>query len=349
MNGDSVPTLQPGQAAGLSVVIISYNTRELLLDCLRSVYENRDGLRLEVFVVDNGSADGSVEAARARFPEAVVIANPDNRGFAAANNQAIRLAKGAAVLLLNSDTVVCPGALSGSFRYLMEHPQTGVLGCRLLNLDGSFQSSYFRRVRLGFLVLTHLLGIQLLTPRFLPNELARYWGKVFEAPAEVEVVAGCFFMVRREVIEKTGLLDEEFFFYGEEEEWTHRISRAGWGILYYPLASVYHLHGASSSKEEGSVNMRRLGRKAQLLNLHKQRGWAAAWTGNLIMTAGLILRLPLWGAAAVRNAVAPAGRGAMRWQIIGELAAFHLAGLVRPVWRGRSAPAGARPAGKGAA
>jgi GT2 family glycosyltransferase len=232
------------------------------------------------------------------FPSVVLIQNTTNMGFAAANNQGLRVCSGELILLLNSDTQILPGTIDKCVCYMDQHPETGVLGCRVLYPDGSFQSSFFRFQGLWDLLMSHCLGLhpivgiaQRLGFKHL-NFPYRYWGRVFTSDVEVDVVAGCYLLVRKTVVAQVGPLDESFYFYGEEEEWCFRIKRAGWKVVYFPYAEIIHVHGASSAKAPLMAVL--ASRRARLGVLEKTRGPFAAWLGNLIMTSGLIPRLPFW-------------------------------------------------------
>lgn len=314
----------------LSIVIVNWNGLAVLRNCLGSIFASPQGIRFEVIVVDNASHDDSTATIEREFPQVVILRNQQNLGFAAANNQAFALARGRCVLLLNNDTLVLPGALAESVRYLDGHPQVGALGCRVEYPDGSFQSSYYRVHDLWDLLTTRLLPFDLVPKNRLNR--SRYWGKIFSQPQEVEVVAGCFFLVRRQVIDEVGLLDEDFFMYGEEEEWCFRIRQNGWKIIYHPGVRIIHLHGFSARKARKAMNL--ITRKSPLLVLEKTQGVWAAWTGNIFMMTGALIRLPLWLLGDMvkgkqMDSISTLVRGRM------TVLRFHLAGLFRPVWRQR--------------
>ena len=314
----------------LSIIIVNWNTRALLQQCLESIYASACRVPLEIIVVDNGSHDDSLAMLQTSFPAVRVIANGANLGFAAANNRGLRLATGPYLLLLNSDTLLQGDTLGPCIAYLEAHPRIGVLGCRVLNVDGSFQSSYYRFDSLADLVLRYCLFFR--QPALLLrrcglrtfNFPSRYWGRVFRAPTEVDVIAGCFLLVRRTVIAQVGPLDEDFFFYGEDQEWCARIKRAGWSIVYYPEAAITHVHGASSEKA-ATPNL--MMRKASLLAFRKRRGPWYAWCANVIMTLGELLRLPFYVLRQWRSARRPGApdRSPAPYAILH----FHLVSLFR--------------------
>ncbi|MCX8067579.1 MAG: glycosyltransferase family 2 protein [Anaerolineae bacterium] len=230
----------------LSVLIVNWNVRDLLRRCLRSVLVNSPSCQLEIIVVDNGSTDGSVEMVRTEFPQVLLIANPDNRGFPAANNQGLAVARGRYVLLLNPDTEVVGNALETMIAFADAHPDVGVVGPQLLNPDGTIQSSRRRFPTLATAIFEST-WLQPYAPRRL---LTRYY--VLDRPdgeiQDVDWVTGAALMARREAIEQVGPLDEGFFMYSEELDWCRRFRDAGWRVVYLPTAQVVHYGGKSSEQ-----------------------------------------------------------------------------------------------------
>ncbi len=202
--------------------------------------------RLEIIVVDNASADGSVEMVRAEFPRVRLIANVDNRGFPAANNQGIALARGRYVLLLNPDTEVVGNALAAMVTYADAHPDVGVVGPQLLNPDGSVQSSRRRFPTLA----TAFLESTWLQPYAPRRVLERYYilDRSDDETQDVDWVKGAALMARGEAIQQVGLMDEDFFMYSEELDWCRRFREAGWRIVYLPSAQIVHYEGKSSEQ-----------------------------------------------------------------------------------------------------
>jgi len=227
----------------LSIIIVNWNTRDLLDACLASVYASTGGLQLEVFVVDNASGDGSAAMVRTRYPHVRLIENFENRGFAAANNQAIALSAGRYVLLLNSDTELASDALSYLVRFMDAHPRAGAVGPLLLNADGSLQPSC-HPVLTPWREFWRLLFLD----RVLP--LATYpmhrWDR--ETPREVEVIKGACLLLRAEALAQVGLLDERYFVYTEEMDLCARLLAAGWANHWEPRARVTH-YGERSTRQ----------------------------------------------------------------------------------------------------
>lgn len=234
----------------LSIVIVSWRVRDLLSQCLKSIYENTEGLDLEVFVVDNDSQDGTADLVRYKFPQVHLIANKFNQGFAKANNQALRLARGNYVLLLNPDTQILPGNFKSMLKFMEQNPNYGLAGCRLLNPDNSLQPSVRR-----FPSFWDQFLLLLKVPHLLPNlsVFKKYLAKDFdyEEPAEVDQIMGAFFWLRKEVLEKVGLLDEGFWIWFEEVDYCRRLHNSGWKIGYNPDAEIIHHFGQSFKQRLG--------------------------------------------------------------------------------------------------
>ncbi|MBI2953400.1 MAG: glycosyltransferase family 2 protein [Chloroflexi bacterium] len=271
----------------LSVAIVSYNTRELLRDCLRSVFAcascpGRKPLSLEVWVVDNASPDGSAAMVRRDFPAVKLIENDANAGFAAATNQALRGAAARHVLLLNPDTVVQGDALQRLIAFLEGHQEVGVVGPGLLNADGSFQHSCFRFPNLWM----SFFDFFPLNRRLIDSRLnGRYPRRSYGAPFPIDHPLGACLMARQEVFDQVGLLDEDFYIYCEEIDWCMRVSRAGWEIYCVPEASVVHYGGQSTRQFRGRM----------LVELHRSRnklfrkhyGGFFRWMARQIVRLGL--------------------------------------------------------------
>jgi N-acetylglucosaminyl-diphospho-decaprenol L-rhamnosyltransferase len=234
-------------SAVLSVIIVNWNVRDLLQRALASVSASWDGKPgLEIIVVDNASHDESVAMLHAGFPEVVVIANTENRGFTGGNNQGLAAATGDFLLLLNPDTEIVDDALPRMVKYLQAHPDVGMVGPQLLNPDGSMQSSrrHFPTLPVLFLESTWL-------ERLAPRELLRHYYAQEEpdsAIQDVDWITGAAMLTRREAFAQVGGMDEGFFMYSEEMDWCRRIREAGWRVVYFPEAHVVHHEGKSSEQ-----------------------------------------------------------------------------------------------------
>ncbi len=227
----------------LSIVIVAWNVRDLVLDCLASIEDAKLGISYEVIVVDNGSVDGTVEATQRQFPETHVIALPKNIGFGAGNNQGLLKMNGRHAVLLNSDTIVLPGGLERCVRYLDDNPGVGVVGPQLLNPDRSKQNCIHNVPTLTSEIVSQSLLRRLFPSRY-PNKYVDY-----SEPIDVEAVLGACLFVRAEVIQAVGLIDEDYFFFLEETDWCHRIRCKGWRVAHIPDSYVIHLYGESTKKK----------------------------------------------------------------------------------------------------
>lgn len=232
----------------VSIVIVNWNTKELLLDCVQSLFDETLDSRIEIIVVDNASTDGSVDALRERFPQVRVFENSANLGFAKANNVGIRKASGRYVCLVNSDIVLLDRCIDRMCRFMDDCPDVGALGpatvdgeMRARNNCREFPS--LRNLMCEALYLNQLFpGVHLLRGRILDNPSS-------VETRSVEVLSGCLLMIRRETLKDVGLLDESFFIYGEDNDWCKRADMAGWKRQLYVNARAIHYGGASSSKK----------------------------------------------------------------------------------------------------
>lgn len=222
----------------LSVIILNYNTKNLLHDCLQSVLASTGTYQIETIVSDNGSKDGSVEMLKSKFPQVRLLENNANLGFSKGNNVAIKLAQGRHILLLNSDTVVQPDAFAKMIAKADSDSQIGALGPKILLTNGELDPSARRNFPNPTNAFLRLFGMK----RFSNYNIT---GPI-DQEMEVEAIMGACMLVPRPVLEKVGVLDEEFFFYGEDLDWCYRIKEAGYKIVYYPAAQILHLKSASS-------------------------------------------------------------------------------------------------------
>lgn len=230
----------------LSVIILSYNVRDLLALAIRTARAAAHDIDAEIIVVDNDSADGSAEMVEERFPDVTLIRSGGNIGFAAGNNVGMREARGRYVLLLNPDVLVHPNAFKTLVAYLDAHPGTGAAGGRIIRPDGTPDPSAKRGFPSPSAAFYRMVGLSYLFPR--SSRFGRY-NLTFmddESQSDVDALSGCFMCVRREVIDAVGGLDEEFFMYGEDLDWSYRIREAGWKIAYLPDAEIVHFKGEST-------------------------------------------------------------------------------------------------------
>lgn len=237
----------------LSIVIVNYNTKDLLKQTIESVINNTKGIEYEIWVVDNSSKDGSVEMVQEEFKDVKLIASKENLGFPKGNNVAIKKATGRYILLLNSDTKVIGDNLQHCVSYMDQHEEIGALGCKVELPDGTLDHACKR----GFPTPEASLYYFLKLNKIMKNKrkygayTASYLGE--DEIGEVDALMGAFMMIPRTVIDKIGMLDEEFFMYGEDIDWCYRIKEAGYKIMYYPKEKIIHYKGSSSKKKKAKT------------------------------------------------------------------------------------------------
>ena len=224
----------------LSVVIVSYNVRNYLEQCLQSVQRALEGIEGEVFVVDNHSDDDSVVTVREKYPWVRLIENQENLGFSKANNQAIRQSQAEYVLLLNPDTVVAEDTLRGVLTFMDEHPKAGGAGVMMCYEDGSRAPESRRALPTPWVAALKMLGF---TKRYYMSHLP------WDQPCRIEVISGAFCLLRHEALKTIGLLDEDFFMYGEDIDLSYRLLKGGWENWYLPY-SIIHYKGKSTQKSD---------------------------------------------------------------------------------------------------
>lgn len=247
----------------LSIIIISWNTCELLAGCLESIYRYPAGEAFDVWVVDNASSDASTDMLQKKYPQVRLITNPVNLGFAAANNQAARLTQGCYFLLLNPDTVLHVGCLATLCTHLDDHPQTGIAGPRILNPDGTLQvsaqpePSLLREIWRLF-HLDRLASVSQYKPSFFDDQ----------KPKAVDVLKGACLLLRRELTIENGLFDEQFFMYSEEVDLCTRVRKAGWRIDWVPAATITHYGGQSTRQNADDMFLELYRNKVKYFRKH---------------------------------------------------------------------------------
>lgn len=233
----------------ISILIVNYNTCRLTLDCLRSVYDSKTSYSYEIIVADNASSDESVQQIKENYPKVSLIVNQENLGFAKANNQAMEIAVGRYILLLNSDTIVQPDSLQTMVDFMDKHTKVGASGCKVILPDGSLDKACRRGFPTPSASFYYAFGFSKLFPtirRFNQYQLG------YLDPNEsyaIDCLVGAFILVRRATLQQVGGLDEAFFMYGEDIDWCYRIKQMGWDIWYHPATYIIHYKGASSRRK----------------------------------------------------------------------------------------------------
>lgn len=232
----------------LSVCIVTRTAKTILYDCLKSIRENTHTVRFEILVVDNDSRDGTVEMLRKEFPDVCVIVNDHNAGFTRPSNQALRACQGKYALLLNNDTLVPPGALDRLVEFMEAHPAVGICGPKVLNRDGTLQKQCRRSFATPWDLFCYFSGLSTLFPK--SRLFGRYLMTYMDGDTlhEADAISGSCMLLRREVMNQIGLLDERFFAYQEDADYCFRAKQAGWKVYYFPGAQIIHYGGMGGSR-----------------------------------------------------------------------------------------------------
>jgi len=249
----------------LSVVILSYNTKELLRNCLRSVFASKaGGYQIEVIVVDNASPDSSPKMVKEEFPEAKLIVNKENLGFAKGNNLALQRANGRYILFLNSDTEVTPEAFRKMIVFMDKNPKVGASTPKTMLFSGGMDPDCHRGFPTPWASFCYFLGLERLFPR------SKFFGRYHKfyldlnRPHEIDAGFGTFMFVRKETLAQVGNWDETYFFYGEDLDLFYRIKKAGWKVMFYPEPLVIHHKGASSGLRKESKGVTKASKETRI-------------------------------------------------------------------------------------
>jgi GT2 family glycosyltransferase len=296
--------------ARLSFILVNWNTKGHILEALRSIVDTVHDYRHEIFVVDNGSTDGSPEAIRKTFPRARLIRNEENLGFARAVNQALTQARGSYCMLVNSDARLTEGAIKTLTTFMEENPDVGIAGGQLMNEDGSRQNSIAPFPSLATELLNKRL-LRILFPRQYPGKERDY-----PAPLDVDSLVGACIIVRCQAIDEVGMLDEGYFFFMEETDWCLRLKKQGWRISFVPQARILHLQGASASLAKA---------EARIEYYRSRYRFFTKWHGRrrtAFLKIGLVLRLVV--EVAVNALLLWNKRYRTRWRTYCRLLSWHL-------------------------
>lgn len=287
----------------VSIIIVNYNTKDLLRDSIASIKKTTTGLTYEIVVSDNDSSDGSAEMIKDEFPDVILIENKINGGFAYANNKGIKVSNGNYIFLLNSDTIVLENSIMNMFKYMNEHNKIGILGPKLLNADLSEQTSVFAYPTIfkefaSIFELKKLLknrAIRKFVLKFadkaLPNDVNQYMKNFKENKSveQVEVLVGAALFIRKEVIDDIGGLDESYFMYYEEIDYCLKTHQNGWLLVFYPFSEIIHLIGQSSKKVSEITFKARY--KSMLHYFEKNHGKFKKFIVKCILVTGLRYRI----------------------------------------------------------
>ena len=276
----------------ISIVIVSWNTKKHLEECLTSLRTIDGNLSAEIIVVDNASSDGTPEMVRAQFPEVILIETGANLGFAGGNNVGIKEATGKYVCLINSDVNVPPDCLPKMFSYMEQQPAIGLLGPGMLGTDGRVHRSGMRFPTLWSLFLrAFFLDVLFKRSKFFGGYLMKDFR--FDRTTDIDVLNGWFWMARREALNQAGLLDERFFMYAEDVDWCKQFHLAGWRVVFYPEAKALHYGGASAANAPSRFNVEM--QRADLQYWKKYHGRVSLFFYLLIGCLSYAIRATGWG------------------------------------------------------
>jgi GT2 family glycosyltransferase len=312
----------PDQRVDVSIVIVNWNALPYLRNCLRSIAEQTRVCSYEIIVVDNDSHDGSQEMLRTEFPGVITVLNEQNVGFAGGNNQAMRMARGRYVLLLNPDTLVLDGAIDTCVAYAdaLRDDHVGVLGCQVWEDATTIQKTCFQFPS-PLNTLLSLLGMtrRFTKSRFLSRSEMRWWDRRDER--QVDVVSGMFMLVRRDALEQVGLMDEGYFMYAEEADWCYRFWQSGWSCLFTPRAQIMHLEGGANSTKLASARMY-VHLQKSILRFHRKNRGVIAWAlAQAIYAVLMPVRAATFGLLAL---VARSERWRAKYQQAAAATRYHL-------------------------
>jgi hypothetical protein len=297
----------------ISTIIVSYNTAHLLTKAVSALQAASDGFETEVFIVDNASSDGSVAVIQRNYPQYKLIVNDSNVGFGRANNQALSFATGQYILLLNTDAFVSPDTLRKTIAYMEANPRCGILGVRLEGRDGELQPSarYFPTPLSHFI---HRTGMH----RWFKNvQLVDDMGWDHSTVRHCDWVVGCFYLVRRELIEQVGLFDPRYFLYFEEVDHCFAAKRAGWDVVFYPYTTVVHL-GGESAKSSGEITKN--GRQISALQMESQLLFYRKNHGLGTVLLDVFLSITADFIVAIKSLAKPKSD----WEVVSGLRHFNL-------------------------
>lgn len=253
----------------LSIIVVSYNTKELLAECLSSVERAQKPKETEIFVVDNNSRDTTADFVKDKFPWVKLIHNSNNLGFSKANNQALKKASGQYILILNPDTKISRHTLTAMIKFMDKNPKVAVATCKVLLLNNSLDRDCRRHFPTPWRALTHFSGLSKI---FSGSQIfdQYYMGYLPDNKEhEIDSCVGAFMFVRKSAIDKVGLFDEDFFFYGEDLDWCWRFKEAGYKVVYTPITSISHYKGAASGMKPTSLHLSKATRESKRKALYE--------------------------------------------------------------------------------
>jgi GT2 family glycosyltransferase len=310
----------------VSIVVVNWNAKPLLRDCLRSI-SDQTRIPHEIIVIDNASHDGSTDMVRCEYPNVVLVANPDNRGFAAANNQGIALAKGRYILLLNPDTLILAGAIDKTVAFADARPGIGCVGCQVLEDAYTIQKTCFGFPSpLNTLLTLSQLAALFPRSRVFGRQWMGWWDRTSER--EVDVVSGMYMLIPRTVIEDIGPMDDDYFVYAEEADLCYRMALRGYPRVFTPCAQIIHREGGGQSTALVSVRMYVQLQKSLLLYHRKNLGLTAWGISKTLFVLAMAARgMATWAAIAFGGGERAMAKSTQSWAAL----RYHL----QSFWFGR--------------
>jgi GT2 family glycosyltransferase len=298
----------------LSFIVVTWNAKEYTRQCLDSLATQVDRSNAEIIVVDNESSDGTFELVRDHYPDVKLIKSGGNLGFAKANNIGIAYSRGKYLFLVNSDVVLRDDCISNLCKFMEDHPEAGMVGPKILNSDLTLQDSCKEFPTL-WNTFCRALALDSIFPnsKLFAGQLMRYWAHNDVRP--VDILSGCFWVIRRRALEKVGLLDEQFFMYAEDKDWCKRFWDAGWSVLYFPGAEAIHFGGGSSSREPVRFALEL--NRANLRYWKKHYGTVRQLGFRLLLLLHYTVRII---STAIQYAVTPSQRESLLLKLDGSLA-----------------------------
>ncbi|MGA3322970.1 MAG: glycosyltransferase family 2 protein [Terriglobia bacterium] len=327
----------------LSIIILCWNDRKVIADCLESIFAHTHSTELEVIVSDNGSTDGSIEFIRASYPQVQVIENGRNLRFARANNVGIRASRGEYILILNPDTLIHEGTLDTMVKFADQHPGIGAVGCKVLGADGSYQVSAFPfdSLRSDWIIALHLEFLNGIGKWFQGGAYAGWKG---ETQRQVDWISGCCMMIRGNVLRDASGFDEQFFYYFEDQDLCRRIWAAGYPILYVPDATITHLGGQSTKSRFPPLGFVLDGQVTRYLYYYKYYGRRGVRRARRVALTSALLRRVGYG---LKQLVHPTEAGRKRLELLrGVFEWNYLVDPVRLVENGEEPHLKTEPAGR---
>lgn len=299
--GVNVQLAQADENIDLSIIIVSYNTRDLTLKCVQSVRDASQNISAQIIVVDNQSSDGSSEALRSVFPDIIIIDSPVNGGFSFGNNVGLQQASGRFIMFLNPDTEIPKNFLDQALGIMKSDPEIGMLGPTIRNPDGSKEPSVMRDLKIHQFVLMTVIPYSVLRRLSILGDF-RYASLNLNKRQIVDVISGCAMITRREIIEKIGGFDSRIFIYAEEMELCWRVRQGGWKVLFTPELEIMHLGGASTGKMNAwkAIELSR----GHILYFRFTRGAFVAWVATLLMAIRDVIRTPYYATLFLRHGFA---------------------------------------------